>query len=60
MNDLQIRLDSMTPQQKLNLALDLYHSAWRLKAAWLRKKHPNLTEEEIQKKVKDIFLYAQS
>ena len=49
---------SMTPQQKLNVALDLYHSAWNLKAAGLRRQYPAWSEKKIQQKVREIFLYA--
>jgi len=48
----------MTPQQKLNVALDLYHSAWNLKAAGLRRQYPAWSEKKIQQKVREIFLYA--
>ena len=51
---------SMTPEQKLNASLKLYYSAWELKAAGLRELYPDLGEEEIQKKVKEIFLYART
>ena len=51
---------NMTPQQKLHLMLELYHMARGLKAAGLRKQHPAWTEEEIQRKVREIFLYARS
>ena len=50
----------MTPEQKLRLLLDLHNSARKLKAAGLRKQHPKWTEEEIQQKVREIFLYARS
>ena len=53
-------LQSMTPEQKLKLLSDLYRSAHKLKAAGLRKQHPNWTEEEVQQKVREIFLYARS
>jgi hypothetical protein len=49
---------SMTPEQKLKVATDLYRSARELKAAGLRKQHPEWTEKEIQEKVREIFLYA--
>ena len=51
---------SMTPEQKLNAALSLYHSARELKAAGLRIKYPNLDEEKIQEKLREIFLYART
>jgi hypothetical protein len=49
---------SMTPEEKLKIALDLYHSAWELKACGLRAQHPGWSEDEISEKVKEIFLYA--
>jgi hypothetical protein len=50
----------MTPEQKLNTALRLYYSARELKASGLRMQYPGLTEEEIENKVKEIFLYART
>jgi hypothetical protein len=51
---------SMTPEQKLRIALKLYYSARQLKAAALRHDHPKWTEKEIQEKVREIFLYART
>ena len=51
---------SMTPEQKLRLALRLYYSARQLKLAALRTHHPDWSEEEIQQKLRDIFLYART
>jgi hypothetical protein len=51
---------SMTPEQKLDAALRLYHSARELKAAGLRAEYPDLDEEKIQEKVREIFLYART
>jgi len=50
----------LTPQQKLDVAESLYWSAWHLKAAWLRQIHPELTQTEIEQKVKSIFKYTRS
>jgi hypothetical protein len=49
-----------SPEKKLLLSLNLYHSAVKLKKASLKKLHPELSEKEIQKKVKQIFFYARS
>jgi DNA-binding transcriptional regulator WhiA len=49
---------SMTPEQRLRVAFDLYHSARQLKAASLRVQHPDWSENQIQEMVKEIFLYA--
>lgn len=48
----------MSPQKKLEIAIQLNQSARKLKAAWLRQKHPDWSEEKIQETVKKIFLYA--
>ena len=50
----------MTPARKLETALSLYHSARELKAAALRTRYPDLPENDIQAKVKEIFLYART
>lgn len=51
-------LQRMTPEEKLNIALRLYESARLLKSAGLRALHPDWDEEQITKKVREIFLYA--
>ena len=51
-------LRKLSGQQKLRTAAALYWGARRLKAARLREQHPDWTEEEIEKRVKEIFLYA--
>jgi len=49
---------SLSPAQKLRAAEQLYYSARQLKAAALRAKHPDWSEETIQRAVREIFLYA--
>lgn len=51
---------AMTPEQKLEVTLRLYYSAKELKAAALRAQHPDWSGEEIQEKVREIFLYART
>ncbi len=53
-----INIKKLTPDEKLNISLDLYWSARELKKAALRKEFPDLSEEEIETKVKEIFMYA--
>jgi hypothetical protein len=48
----------MTPEQKLQLALDLYHSAKKLKIAGLKARHPDWPMDAIRQKARDIFMYA--
>jgi len=50
----------MTPDRKLKIALRLYYSARQLKAAGLRGQNPDWTEEKIQIKLREIFLYART
>lgn len=49
---------SMTPEDKVNAALNLYHYARELKAAGLRARHPDWSEKQIQDQVREIFLNA--
>jgi len=51
---------SMTLEQKLQLAVRLYYSARELKAAGLRMQHPDWNEETVKDKVREIFLYART
>ena len=61
MHPVQRRIfQKMSPERKLEIALMLYHSARELKAAALRARHPDLSEEEIQAKAKEAFLYART
>lgn len=60
-NDEYLRiLRAMTLEQKLRTATRLYWSARRLKAAALRAQHPDWTEEEIERAVREIFLYVRT
>lgn len=49
---------NMSPEDKLNMSLSLYWSARKLKAAALKSQYPGWSEEKIEKKVKEIFMYA--
>jgi hypothetical protein len=49
---------SMTPDQKFAIANGLYWAARRAREAWLRSLHPDWTEEQISRTVRDIFLHA--
>jgi hypothetical protein len=53
-------LRALTPEQKLQAASRLYHSARQLKEAALRAQHPDWPEPRIQRAVRDAFLYARS
>ncbi len=48
----------MTPSERWDAACRLYWSARRLKAAHLRALHPEWTEEDVLRAVKEAFLYV--
>lgn len=52
------KLRSMTGAQKLRTAFGLYWTARKVKAARLRQQHPMWTEEQVQQRVKEIFMHA--
>lgn len=51
-------LRRLSGQQKLRTAFAMYWSARKLKAAGFRNQFPEWTEEQVQQKVKEIFLHA--
>ena len=53
-------LRAMTPAQKLAAAEQLYWSARALKAVALRAQHPDWSEEDIRREVREIFLYGRT
>ena len=48
----------LTPEQKLAVIHELRRTAWELKAAWIRRCEPQLSEEAVQARVRQSFLYA--
>lgn len=53
-------LRRLTGPQKLEAAVALGRAARRLKAAGLRRAHPEWSEERIQREVREVFLRAGS
>jgi hypothetical protein len=51
-------LRQMSGAQKLRTAFQLYWGARRLKASRLRQQHPDWSEEQVQQRVKEIFMHA--
>ena len=49
---------AMSPARKLDLAGQFYHAARQLKARGLRAQHPEWSDERIEARVREIFLYA--
>ncbi len=52
------RYRGFTPARKWAEAVKLRDMAWKLKRSALRHEHPDWSDEEIEKKVREIFLYA--
>ncbi len=51
-------LRRMTPEERWRVASRLYWTMRRHKAAFLRSVHPELSEEEVDQRVRRIFLYG--
>jgi dephospho-CoA kinase len=51
---------SMSAEEKLAVATDLYYSALHLKQERLKSLHPEWTEEKIDRKTKEWMLYAKT
>ena len=48
----------MTAYEKLCVAGQLWETAWRAKAAHLRKVHADWTEEQVLREVRRLFGHA--
>jgi hypothetical protein len=46
----------MSPARRLAIADELYATAWQIKAAGLRREHPDWPEEKILGKLRRIFI----
>ena len=61
MHPVQIEIyRKMPPAKKLAIAEDLYWTAWELKKSGFKNQHPELSDEMLNKKVREAFLYAKS
>jgi len=58
--ELLATLRAMTGAQKLQAAAALYWSARQLKTAAVREQHPDWTEEQVRRRVNEIFLRDKS
>jgi hypothetical protein len=47
---------AMSPGRRLEVAQELYEAAWQLKAAGLRREHPDWPEEHVLGKLRRVFL----
>lgn len=46
----------MTPGRRLEVARELYETAWNLKLAVLKRQHPQWSDKEVFAKVRRVFL----
>lgn len=46
---------AMSPEEKLRVTEALRAAAWELKAAWLRSRRPDWSEDEVQDAVRRWF-----
>ena len=54
------RFKNFSGEKKLELAMGLYKTAWELKMMSIKHFYPELSEKEVEEKVREIFLYARS
>ncbi|AQQ71922.1 hypothetical protein SMSP2_02301 [Limihaloglobus sulfuriphilus] len=47
---------NMSAEQKIRILEDMYWTARQMKTNWLKQQHPDWTDEEIEKEVREIFL----
>lgn len=47
---------SMNPARRLEVARELYNTAWNLKLAVVSRQHPEWSDEEVFAKVRRVFL----
>ena len=52
------RYAHLTPAQKWEQAVKLREMAWSLKKAAIKQSHPDWSNEQVLKAVREIFLYA--
>jgi len=51
---------AMPPSKKLELAANFHLAARQLKQQSLKMQHPEWTDDQIHRKVRELFLYAAS
>jgi Rv0078B-related antitoxin len=49
-------LRAMSPGRRLQIARELYETAWQIKAAGLRREHPDWPEERVMGKLRRVFV----
>lgn len=47
---------AMSPARRLEVARELYETAWQIKAAGLRRQHPDWSDEFLLAKLRRVFV----
>jgi len=55
-----VALRAMTPEQRWRAAYRLYWTMRRHKTAFLRSRHPDWSEEQLNHEIRDIFFRART
>jgi hypothetical protein len=50
------RIRAMSPKRRLEVAQELYDTAWQLKVAGLRREHPDRSDQQIFAQARRVFL----
>ena len=59
--DIQIKIYlEMSPERKLEIAMQLFHSAYSLKRSALQYQHPEWSDREIDQELRSILLHART
>ncbi|MBN1765261.1 MAG: hypothetical protein JW860_08395 [Sedimentisphaerales bacterium] len=59
--ELQIHIfKNMSARRKLELSMNLYYSARKLKTGWLRQIHPDWSDKQVEREVREIFKNART
>jgi hypothetical protein len=53
-------LRAMSPEDKMSVIDELYDFALKLKAAGFRLQHPEWTEQEVQRAIRELLLHART
>ncbi|MEJ5350693.1 MAG: hypothetical protein WHS65_03780 [Melioribacteraceae bacterium] len=59
-SELKTKYYHLSAEKKLNLSLQLYHSAKELKRTILKNKYPDWDDKKINNELIKIFLYART
>jgi hypothetical protein len=51
---------NMSAEEKIRIAMNLYFTATKIKRAALQSQYPHLSDAEIDKMLRDIFLHART